>query len=155
MIALRIEGGDRLAATLRELPSRVSTRVLRDGLRTAVAPPIQQRAAALARRAQGDPDLADHIVISTGRGDAQTAAMVVGPSTDRRSDQPSRSFAMQGRYLEFGTAFISMFAFLRPAFESEAPGTLKRLAAEMWDALTRKGFTSTRPGGGAGGGGLL
>jgi len=150
MIKMRFEGGERLAALLNELPGRVSTNVTREALRSVVAPPIQQAAAAHVRRAPGAPDLADNIAISTGRGDATSSAIVVGPSTARRSDQPSRSFAVQGKYLEFGTARTPMFAFLRPAFESEGPRTLGALGSALWEALIRKGFGSARssPGGG-------
>lgn len=163
MIAIRFEGGQELGAHLQTLSRRMSVGIMREGLRTVVAPPIQQRAVALVRRAPGAPDLADHIVIGTGRGDATTAAIVVGPSTEKRSDQPSRSFAVQGKYLEFGTALIQMFPFLRPAFDAEAPGTLAPLAAFLWDALRVRGIGLGRTvdgrggpiAGGTGGGGLL
>jgi len=153
MIRTRFEGGQRLAGVLNGLPARVNTGVTREALRSVAAPPIQRRAAALVRRAPGSPDIADHIVVSTGRGDATSSAIVVGPSTARRSDQPKRTFAQQGKYLEFGTAHIPMLAFLRPAFDQEAIQTLKPIGAAIWAALVAKGFVTTRSSGG--GGGLL
>lgn len=150
MISMRFEGGEKLAAVLNALPSRVNTSVTREALRSISAPPIQRTASSLVRRAPGAPDIAENIVISTGRGDKTSSAIVVGPSTGRRADQPGRTFAQQGRYLEFGTSRTPMLAFLRPAFDTEAPRTLGGLASAMWEALIRKGFGSTRsaPGGG-------
>jgi HK97 gp10 family phage protein len=151
MITMRFEGGAQLAKVLNGLPSRVNTSVTREALRTVAAPPIRDRAAALVRRAPGSPDIAQNIVVSTGRGDSTSSAIVVGPSTAKRSDQPGRSFATQGKYLEFGTSRMPMFAFLRPAFDAEAPGTLKGMASAMWAALISRGFGSTRSSGGGGG----
>jgi HK97 gp10 family phage protein len=150
MMKMRFEGGQRLASVLNGLPSRVNTSVTREALRAVAAPPIRDRAAALVRKAPGAPDIAANIVIGTGRGDKTSSAIVIGPSTERRSDQPSRSFAVQGKYLEFGTALIQMFPFMRPAFESEAPRVLGGMASAMWAALIARGFGSTRtsPGGG-------
>jgi hypothetical protein len=148
-VSVRFEGGAQLARTLNEMPGRVSTSVMREALRSVVAPPIRDRASSLVRRAPGEPDLADHIVISTGRGDAKTAAIVVGPSKATRSDQ-NRTFAVQGRLMEFGFRG-HMFPFLRPAFDQSAQATLKAFGAALWDALIRKGFGSTRASGGGGG----
>lgn len=150
---MRVEGGQELAARLNALPSRVNTSVTREALRGVVAPPIQRSAAAKVRRAPGAPDIADHIAISTGRGDRTTSAIVVGPSVERRTDQPTRSFAVQGKYLEFGTGHMEMFPFLRPAFEQEGPRTLPAMGRALWSALIARGFGSARTS--PGGGGLL
>lgn len=153
MIAMRVEGLDVLARNLNELPSRVSKSVLREALRTVAAPPIRARASALAPRAPGAPDLADHIVISTGRaGGERSASVVVGPSTASRSDQSSIQYDRQGRYVEFGTSDTRMQPFMRPAFDEEAARTLQPLIGALWRALIGRGF-STR--GGSSGGGLL
>jgi hypothetical protein len=151
MIRARFEGGEQLARVLQTMPRRASTGVMREALRSVVAAPIRDRAAGLVRRAPGAPDIADHVAIGTGRGDATSAAIVVGPSTAKRSDQPSRSFAVQGKHLELGTERMSMFAWLRPAFDQVAPSTLKPMAAAMWAAIITAGFGSTRSSGGGGG----
>jgi hypothetical protein len=151
-VSMRFEGGDRLARVLQSMPSRVSKNVMRDALKAVVAPPIRDRASSIVRRAPGAPDIADNIVVSNGRGDAMSVAVVVGPSKAMRSDSSNRSYAVQGRLLEFGFRGV-MFPWLRPAFEQTAPGTLRAFAGEMWSALIRKGFGSTRTSGG--GGGLL
>lgn len=147
---VRFDGGLQLARALNAMPSRVSKGIMRDALRRVVAAPIRDRAAGLVRRAPGAPDIADNIVISNGRGDAQSVAVVVGPSRAVRSDQPRRSFAVQGRLLEFGFRGV-MFPWLRPAFDQTALGTLKAFAAEMWSAVIRRGFGSVRGAGGGGG----
>lgn len=154
--SMKVEGGDRLARTLRELPLRVSKAVLRDALRDVAAPPIQQAAKSTVARSPGAPDLADHIVIGGTKTDAgPVAGIVIGPSMAQRRDKARKypmTFATQGTLLEFGTARQKMQAFLRPAFDQEAARTIPALAAALWRALIRRGAAGTR--GSSTGGGL-
>jgi len=148
----RMEGGAALARTLNELPTRVGKSVLREALRKSSAPIVQTRIEALAPRAPGAPDIASHIVVSTGRaGSGPEAAIVVGPSTEHREDQPSRRFDRQGVYLEFGTHDTPMQAFMRPAFDATVPAMITALTGALWRALIARGFGSTRGSGGGGG----
>lgn len=152
-VSLRIEGGDRLARTLAQLPERTSRKMLRDTLVKVVATPIQQMASAMAPVAPGAPDLADHIVVSAGRG-SKAAVVNVGPSKESRSDEPQISYGLQGFYVEYGTNDTPAHPFLRPAFDGTAHRTLGEFAGEVWHALISKGITSTRGGGFSGGGDL-
>lgn len=152
MISMRVEGGARVAATLQQLPTRVSKNVLREALRTVAAPPIQRRASAIAPVAPGAPDIASNIVISTGRASGLAAAVLVGPSTGKRDDQPSKSYDEQGTHLEFGTSDTAMQPFMRPAFDQEAPGTISGLATYVWRALLSRGLVGGSRSTGGGGG---
>jgi HK97 gp10 family phage protein len=156
MIRMQIQGGEQLARTLEQVATRASKPMLRNALRAVAAVPIQERAAQGAARAPGAPDIATHIAISTAatRGSASAAALWVGPSTEARSDQASRSFDVQGLYLEYGTNDTAAQPFMRPAFDSEAPRAIGRFAGEVWSALIRGGFAGAR-GISGGGGGLL
>lgn len=151
-VSLKMEGGPQLARALGQLPTRVSKSMLRGALASVVAPPIQQRASALAPRAPGAPDLASHIAIATGTSRGESAAVVVGPSAEGRSDQPARTYGLQGMFVEFGTNDTAAQPFLRPAFEQEAPRTLGEFASAVWAALARGGVSSR---GSSSGGGLL
>ena len=73
-MTMRIEGGDRLARNLAQLSTRVNKNVLRGALTRVAAEPIRARASDLAPRDPGAPDLAEHIVISTGRASGPAAA---------------------------------------------------------------------------------
>jgi len=148
-MTLRVEGGERLARTLNELPTRVGKSVLREALRTASAPIVRARIEGMAPRDPGAPDLAAHIVVSTGRAKSgPEAAIVVGPSTAHREDQPKRRFDRQGVYLEFGTSRIAMQPFMRPAFDQTVPQMIAALSGALWRALIARGFGSTRGSGG-------
>lgn len=159
---IRFEGGDRLAKALGELSTRVSKNVLRESLRTAVAEPMRSLASTLAPRAPGAPDIAGHIAISVARGDrsevvaaGSNVTLAVGPSTEKRDEtgrQKPISYALQGKYLEFGTARTKMQAFLRPAFDQLVPRVIPEIGAAMWHALIRRGVGGTR--GSLSGGGL-
>lgn len=151
-MTLRVEGGERLARTLNELPTRVGKSVLREALHSASAPIVRSRIEAMAPRAPGAPDIAANIVVSTGRaGSGPEAAIVVGPSTAHREDQPNRRYDRQGTYLEFGTSRMAMQPFMRPAFDQTVPAMISALTGALWRALIARGFSSTRgSGGGAG-----
>jgi HK97 gp10 family phage protein len=151
-VGVKVEGGAALSRILEQLPARVSTSKMREALRT-VAEPIRQSASANAPRSPGAPDLAEHIVISSGRASGQSAAVVVGPSNESRADQPNRRFDQQGLFVEFGTSDTPAHPFLRPAFDGGAQRAIAAFTAEMWRVLTSGGATSGR--GSSSGGGLL
>lgn len=151
-VRVKIEGGARLAQVLEQIPARASANRMRAALHT-VAEPIRQSASRLAPRAPGAPDLAEHVVISAGRASGRSAAVVVGPSTDARADQPTRRFDQQGLYTEFGTNDTPAQPFLRPAFDAEAQRASQAFIAEMWSLLAAGGVTGSR--GGSSGGGIL
>lgn len=136
MISLRVEGGDRLARTLRELPTRVSRSVQREALRDG-GELIRARAASLAPRAPGAPDLADNIGISNTRPADGSVGIAIGPT---------KGF-FYGFFQEFGTVHHRAQAFMRPAWDGEGPRALKVIAAAMWTALIKRGFGSARGGG--------
>src|SRR5690349_9781517 len=120
-IRLRVDGGTQLAKALADLPTRASANRMRAALRTTAAEPIQRAAERNAPRAPGAPDLASHIVISTGKAGPGAASLVVGPSSEIRSDGTHRTeplpYSFQGMYLEFGTSDTPAQPFLRPAFD--------------------------------------
>lgn len=133
MISMKVEGGDRLARTLRELPQRVNREVQRAALREG-GELIRARASSLAPRAPGAPDLADNIGISNARPGDGSVAIAIGPT---------RGF-FYGFFQEFGTVRHRAQAFMRPAWDSEGPRALKVIAAAMWTALIKRGVGSGR-----------
>jgi HK97 gp10 family phage protein len=129
--------------------------MLRDALKVA-AEPIRARAAAIAPRAPGLPDLADHIVIGTVRG--PDAAVAIGPEpaffygsflewghriSEGRGDQLNP-------FRQAGGGFVAPEPFMRPAFDGESQESVAIMSAELWRALAAKG-RSTRSSGGGGG----
>ena len=143
MITMRFEGGDKLAAELQSLSVRASKGVLREALEEYAAKPIQQRAKATVKVDPGEPDLADHIVISTAKASAGPAAAVaVGPSTETRSNQPKVRYDRQARFLEYGTAKMTMRPFMRPAFDGQVQRAVAAIRLAIWSILIRKGIVS-------------
>jgi HK97 gp10 family phage protein len=134
---MRIEGGAKLAATLRSLPDRVNRSVQREALREA-GELIRARASAMAPRAPGAPDLADNIGISNARPEDGAVAIAIGPT---------KGF-FYGYFQEFGTSRHGAQSFMRPAFDGEGGRGLKVIMASLWSALVRRGFGSTRGSGG-------
>jgi HK97 gp10 family phage protein len=139
MIGMRIEGGEQLAAILDALPKRASREKQRDALLVG-GEPIRSRAASLAPRAPGAPDLAENINIGTVRstGDGEVA---VGIGSGR--------YFFYDMMQEFGTSRHSAQPFYRPALDSEVPRAVKLIGLELWAALTAGGFTSARIGQGS------
>ena len=136
-----MDGGDKLAKTLQDLPNRVNRSVQREALKSA-AEIIRSNVAAKAPREPGTPDLADNIGIATdvrpGGGDVGVGIGV------------PRGFFYDW-FNEFGTVKQSAKPFWRPAFDSEGQRAIKVMAGAMWEALIRKGIGSGRgSGGGAG-----
>lgn len=151
---LRVENGAQLAAALNQMSRRASRALLQQALMTHGAEPMRAHMASIAPRHPGAPDLASNIVTSVGKAESgPAAAVVVGPSTGRRDDQPSRRYDVQGKYLEFGTSNMSMQPFARPTFDSVAPRVIGPICGALWHGVISGGFGSTR--GGDTGGGLL
>lgn len=136
MIALRIEGGDKLARDLRALSSRVSKRVQRDALLKG-GEVIRAAIASNAPRGDDEPHLADHIGISTIRPDDGSVGIAIGPT--RR--------VFYGTFNEWGTSRQGARPFARPAFDSESPRAMQIIRAEIRDALLRRGIGSSRASG--------
>lgn len=149
-VSMRVEGGEQLARNLRGLSERVSNRVLKTALMEA-AEPVRDTASSHAARAPGAPDLADHIGIMVARREEHgDVAVVVGPTKEDRSDQPSRDFATQGLFVELGTSDTPAQPFLRTALESNRNGVIRTMSAKLWAALAGAGISSRSSGGGSG-----
>lgn len=140
MITVRMEGADKLARALRELPTRVNRSVQRDAL-MAAAEPIRAAAASMAPRAPGAPDLADNISISGARPDDGSVGVAIGPS---------KNF-FYGQFQEFGTSRHAAHPFMRPAWDQESGRSLRTITSALWNALLRRGVGSGRASGGGGG----
>jgi HK97 gp10 family phage protein len=138
VITLKMEGGDKLAKALAELPTRVSRSVQREALK-AGAEVIRVRVVATAPRAHGAPDLAANIGIQSDvrPGDGSVGVGIGVP----------RGFFYDW-FNEFGTVKQASKPFWRPAFDGEKAKALKLIAAEMWTALIKRGAGSGRSSGG-------
>lgn len=133
----RIEGGARLAETLRSLPRSVETRLLKDSLLLASAP-VASAASTMAPREAGAPDLADHISAQALRSASKhEASVAVGPE---------KGFFYYGSFQELGTARHVAQPYLAPAFYQEHERSLTILAGELWRSIAAK--VGTRGGGG-------
>ena len=139
MIRINVEGGDKLAKTLRDLPNRVSRSVQREALKSG-AEFIRQRVAATAPRDPGAPDLASNIMI---QGDVRLGS---GGDVTVGIGVPKGFF--YDWFNEFGTVKQSARPFWRPAMDGERDRVIKFVAAEMWSALIARGAGSGRGSGG-------
>jgi HK97 gp10 family phage protein len=139
MISMRIEGGDKLAEILDAIPKRASRDRQRDAL-LAGGELIRARAASLAPRAPGAPDLAENINIGTVRSSVE-GEVSVGIGSGR--------YFFYDMFQEFGTSRHSAHPFYRPAMDSEAAKAIKVIGLSLWSALTAGGFTSARIGQGS------
>jgi HK97 gp10 family phage protein len=157
MVGMRFEGGAALAKAFRDLPDRVSTKVLREAL-TDAAEPMRASMETTVHRAPGRPDIADHMVIKgiTSYKDADLDAM--GFDAKIRLEPGSASVAVGpakgyfwGWMLEFGTVRARAFPFMRPAFDQGAGPALSALAGSMWRALAQAGAGRASSPGGTGG----
>lgn len=141
---MQFTGGKELAATLRALPDAVERKMILEALEEA-AEPMRARAAQLAPRAPGAPDLADNIGISV----ANRLGDVGGGRWQARHDEehavavgPTKNF-FYGIFQEYGTSRHRAQPFLRPAFDSEAPRALTSFAAALWKAIKGSRGVST------------
>lgn len=129
-IKMRFAGGTELAQNLGKLATAANTTVTRNALKKG-AEPIRSKAAASAPRRPPQPDLADHIVISTIKvRPGETAAIAVGPE----------EAYYHGLFQEIGTAFHGARPFMRPAFDTLVGTSLDLIRREMWAALERRGI---------------
>lgn len=131
-VTFKVEGGADLDKALSQLPARVSKRFAREALETA-ARPMQRAMASRAPRAPGKPDIADHIAISTARGSKTETNVAVGP------ERPY----FYGRFLEYGTAFMSARPFMRPAFEAGVQRVIDTIKRSLWSQLASRGIGQT------------
>jgi len=141
-MGLQVSGLEQLARELRAMPERAGRTAQRRAL-VAGGELIAKKAGQNAPRRPGQPDMADHIVISNARPEDGSVGIAVGPA--------SRFF--YGSYQEFGTAHHPAQPFLRPAFDSELAQALRAIADSLWASIRRAGGGSSRASGG--GGGLL
>lgn len=135
---ITVTGAPALAATFTDLAKVATPRPLRLALRVG-AEPIRDRASQLCKRGGGAPDLADHIVISPGRGDEHSGVMLVGPSREARSDREDVTFDVQALFQEYGTAKQPAHAFLRPALDTEGARAGDLITASLWRAFVAAG----------------
>jgi len=148
MIGMRFEGVVELARTLRALPDRVSTKVLRAALEEA-AEPMRDSMATTVHRAPGRPDIADHMIVKgvNRYEDVDLGVVVVEPGSAAVTVGPAKGY-FWGSFLEFGTPRARPFPFMRPAFDQHAAGALSDLAASIWRALAGAGQIRTGTGSG-------
>lgn len=144
--SVKFSGAKELAAALRALPAELSRQMMLDALEEA-AEPTRARAAQLAPREPGAPDLADNIGISV----ANRIGDVGGGRWEARHDEehavavgPTKNF-FYGIFQEYGTSRHRAQPFMRPAFDSEAPRALTILAQRLWQAI--RGSRSVSGGG--------
>lgn len=128
-VTVRFEGGDELAANLAKLSIPLSKKIMREAL-TEAGEPIRAMAARLAPHHPGAPDLRDHIGIGPVRSSEQ-GAVAVGPT---------REF-YYGFFQEFGTRHNRAHAFMRPAFDIQAPKALGILGQALWRELAARGIS--------------
>lgn len=143
MFSMRFEGGDKLAATLAGLSTRLSKQILREALKKGGGP-MRTLTAQMAPRAPGAPDMADHVVIATVRDQENQASVGIG--------MDSKEY-FYDLFQERGTARHKAQPFYRPAFDEKAPEAVAIIGAELWRQLIARGFTGTRTA--PDGGGLL
>lgn len=124
MLTLKIVGGAQLAAKLNDLPNGPK-KVLQPASRRALEP-MRARAAQLAPRAPGAPDIADNIVISSRARRIQTQV--------EYAMGPSKGF-FYGFFQEFATRFHAAHPFMRPAFNQTWPQVIGILVSELWQAI--------------------
>lgn len=142
-VSLKVEGGRELAQALSQLSARVSKKVLIEAL-LAGAELIRAKAAQLAPRDPGQPDLADHLVAARVRDRDGLPTVAIGTTRPFFYDY----------FQEFGTPHHPAQPFYRPAFEGEAPRALGVIGQEIWRQLAGRGIARptvdapTRIGGG-------
>lgn len=134
-IRLAVAGGTELVAALKRLREAVSRSVLREAMLTA-GEPIRSRAASLAPREPGAPDIADHIGISSVR---TIQGQRLGPLAAGIAIGPTSDF-FYGRFLEMGTAKMRARPYLRPAWDAYGgERALAILSRAIWTELAARG----------------
>lgn len=135
---MSVIGTDEIIRRLHAMSQKGSRRVLAGALRQG-AEQVRDAAESRAKRAAGAPDLADHIVVSGGRASGDHEAVIlVGPSKEERSDQPGKTFAEQGRFLETGTSDTPAQPFLRPALDEVGESVGAAILEELWRQIAEE-----------------
>jgi HK97 gp10 family phage protein len=125
-----VEGGEELRAKLMALAKGIDVDLAEEAMLEA-GDPMRARAAGLAPRAagpghgKGGKHLADNIILGAQKQEPGAANVAVGPSKD----------VWYGLFWEFGTRWIAAHPFLRPAFDVEEAGTVKRWGERMWQEI--------------------
>lgn len=132
---MKFEGGKELAATLAGLSTRLKRSVVKEAL-IGAAEPMRLRMQRLAPVEPGAPDLADNIIVSGGRGGTDSEGTEKAQTV---SIGPAKGF-FYARFQEYGTVHHGAQPFMRPAFDSEAPKVIQKLAAAVWVELAGKGI---------------
>ena len=139
-VSMKFEGGSELARNLDLLGAPLAESIKVDAL-TIAAEPMRDRMERLAPVSfEGDPHMADNIVIGTvssrkieAAGRQGETVIEVGPRGGRSGNDFFYSF-----FVEYGTAHAPAQPFARPAFEQTAPQCLEILGDELWFAVRRK-----------------
>lgn len=133
MFTMRVEGGAELAKALDGLSTRLTKSIVRDALYMG-GEPIRKVAGENAPRRAPAPDMADHIGISNAKPrEDDIAAVAIGPTKD----------FYYGLFQELGTIHHAAHAFMRPAFDTQAPKGLTLIGEELWRALASRGVIRT------------
>jgi HK97 gp10 family phage protein len=162
-IEFKITGLKELQDKLERLPPLAARRAIREGLKDAPRPWLEQMKVTVRRYSGpelGIPPgfLADHIVIRTKvAGDGLSGSARVGP---QKIDYPDRaggyrkkknkrggtknvgrvSLSRVAQFLEFGTRRSRKFPFIRPAFESLKVNVLDRFIGNIKTSLEGAGL---------------
>jgi HK97 gp10 family phage protein len=122
--------GQALSDALKQLPARVTKRILREALIDGAGEPIRKRMGQLAPYEPGPPDLRDSMTISNARPGSDAIGIAVGPA---------RGF-FYGIMQEWGTVRHGAQPFARPAFDQIAPASLGPIGQRIWTALAGRGI---------------
>lgn len=140
MISVEFEGGSEMARNLDLLGAPMAARIKAAALIIA-AEPMRDRMEQLAPVSfEGDPHMADNIVIGEvssrkieAAGREGETVIEVGPRGGKSGNDFFYAF-----FVEYGTAHAAAQPFARPAFEQTAPKCLEILGDELWFAIRRQ-----------------
>lgn len=142
---LKLLGLKETLKALRDLPDEIERPAFEEAL-TEAGEPMRQLAADLAPRRRSENSLADNIVITpNGPGNPERRDEVrvyMGPDLQKPGAAPHGHLAEFGtgpRYHKSGKYVGQMPAtpFIRPAFDAEARGTIKRVGPLLWAIVKR------------------
>jgi len=140
MMSQAFEGGAAMVRNLEKLAQPMQRQIKIDALKAA-AEPMRDRMELLAPVSfEGDPHLADNIIIGTlterqleARGRDSETVIEVGPAGGKTGND-----FFYGFFLEYGTAHMPPQPFARPAFDQTAQQALDILSDELWFAIARQ-----------------
>jgi HK97 gp10 family phage protein len=136
-VSVRIDGGPRVAAALRQLSHRVSRQVQLEALRQAAVPMAEVAEEA----APYDPNIWGHLreeMMIRRAVYERDAAVAMGPW--------KKTF--WGGFQEWGTAYHEAQPFMRPAFDQTVQQSFKIILGYLADVLIRKGTSFSGRGSG-------